>query len=88
MVERKKKPKKLAIIDEQGCSGCEICIDFCPVENCIIKVENQNHPGINPVCKIKLDLCIGCALCERYCPWETIYIIPFEEYESISDEQE
>ena len=29
---RKKAPPKLAVIDQNGCTGCEVCIVFCPVD--------------------------------------------------------
>jgi len=33
---KKKVPPKVAIIDENGCTGCEVCIELCPVD-CILK---------------------------------------------------
>lgn len=84
MGERKKKPKKIAIIEEEGCTGCEICIEFCPVKDCIVLIDGPDFPGLNPLCVIKDELCIGCALCEKNCPWETIFMVPYEEFESMS----
>ncbi|MBI4641668.1 MAG: 4Fe-4S dicluster domain-containing protein [Candidatus Tectomicrobia bacterium] len=90
---RKTKKKKLpiAIVDTDGCTGCEICIDFCPVEGCIIKVEGPEFNTVTAVCVVVPEKCIGCKLCERYCPWETIYMLsPGEEGypEELEEEEE
>ncbi|MCC7429858.1 4Fe-4S dicluster domain-containing protein [bacterium] len=68
---RKKKPKILAVIDQNGCTGCEICLDVCPTA-CIVKVEDKT--GLHPigVCQVLYETCIGCKKCAQDCPWETI----------------
>ena len=35
---KKKRPKSLAQVIEPSCTGCEVCIPFCPVD-CIVKLE-------------------------------------------------
>ena len=78
---RKKKPPKLAVIHQDGCTGCEVCIDYCPVENCIIKVPGPDFADLFPVVQVVNDLCIGCSLCEQNCPWETIDMVNFAEWD-------
>ena len=29
---RPKPPKQTAVIEQIGCTGCEVCISFCPVD--------------------------------------------------------
>ncbi|MBI3951436.1 MAG: 4Fe-4S binding protein [Acidobacteria bacterium] len=72
----KKKPKWLAVIDESGCTGCEVCIYFCPVADGIIKLPGPEFPSVNAVCRVVDEQCIGCGACARACPWEAIQMLP------------
>lgn len=71
---RKKAPRMLAVIDQNGCTGCEMCIVVCPVD-CIELVPGPEHADLRKLCEVDLDRCIGCTYCAQYCPWETIYMI-------------
>jgi electron transport complex protein RnfB len=71
---RKKLPKELAVIRADNCTGCEACIEVCPVD-CIYKVPGEGQPGLQTFCDIDLERCIGCSLCERWCPWDAIDMV-------------
>ncbi|MGV0954268.1 MAG: electron transport complex subunit RsxB [Fluviibacter sp.] len=58
------KPKAVALIDEQICIGCTLCIQACPVD-AIVGAAKQMHT-------IVADLCTGCELCIPPCPVECI----------------
>ena len=75
---RKKLPKELAVIRADGCTGCEACIEVCPVD-CIYKVPGEDLPSLQYFVDIDLERCIGCKLCERWCPWDAIEMIPTNE---------
>ena len=75
---RKKAPPKLAVIDQSGCTGCEVCIVFCPVD-CIEIVPGVEHTQLQQVVEVDLDRCIGCSLCAKNCPWDTIEMIPHDQ---------
>ena len=64
------KPKQVAIIDEQTCIGCTLCIQACPVD-AIVGAAKQMHT-------IVASLCTGCELCVKPCPVEciTMEVIP------------
>lgn len=86
---KKKKAKLVAVVHEEGCTGCEVCIEFCPVD-CIYKVPGPENPeehgfkSVNGVVVVDEEVCIGCKLCAKYCPWEVIDMVTREEPETVA----
>src|SRR5437763_14717571 len=72
---RKKLPKELAVVRADNCTGCEACIEVCPVD-CIYKVPGEELPGLQSFVDIDLERCIGCELCAKWCPWDAIDMVP------------
>jgi ferredoxin len=90
---RKKKPKELAVITEccTGCAGSPACVEYCPVEDCMFWVPDEDHP---PFGRIQIDpiLCIGCKKCLSKgpdgcfldgCPWDAIVMVDIAEVEKV-----
>ena len=75
---RKKIPRSLAVVRADNCTGCEACIEVCPVD-CIYKVPGEDQPSLQSFVDIDLERCIGCDLCERWCPWDAIDMVPPSE---------
>ena len=71
---RKKLPKELAVVRADNCTGCEACIEVCPVDF-IYKVPGEELPSLQSFVDIDLERCIGCSLCERWCPWDAIDMV-------------
>ena len=74
---RKKLPPTVAWVDVDRCSGCEVCIAFCPV-NCIALVTEPEMPTVNPTCVVIEEECIGCKICAVECPWDAIEMLPYK----------
>ena len=82
---KKKKPKLMAVVDEDNCTGCQVCVPFCPVD-CIELVAPEKYNIPIPPVQVRFDECIGCQICARVCTkltWDAIRMIPTEEFEEI-----
>ena len=62
------QPRVLAVIDEERCIGCTICIQKCPVD-AIAGAAKVMHTVI-------ADECTGCELCVVPCPVDCIALVP------------
>ena len=71
LAEKQKTQIGLAIIDEQTCIKCGLCVMKCPRE--AIKREDSDFPLVNA------NECIGCGACANGCPVKAISIIPIEK---------
>lgn len=54
----------VAVVDEELCSGCGICVSLCPYD--AITLEDQE--GGKRVSNINSTLCKGCGTCGAACP--------------------
>ena len=80
------KPKRIALVDEQVCIGCTLCIKACPVDAFVgsSKVMTQ----------VITQECTGCDLCLPVCPVDCIDMIeikptnpiPFINYQQFYEE--
>ena len=60
-------PVRLALIDEDWCIGCTLCIRACPVD-CIVGAPKLMHTVVGAQCT-------GCELCLPVCPVDCIAMV-------------
>jgi len=65
------KPKQVAVVDENTCIGCTLCVQACPVD-AIVGAAKQMHTIVS-------SLCTGCELCVAPCPVECISMVTTPE---------
>jgi Fe-S-cluster-containing hydrogenase component 2 len=52
-----------AIVNKKECTGCELCVDTCPVEAITMVDGNAS---------VNADECVDCGDCVDACPVEAI----------------
>jgi electron transport complex protein RnfB len=60
--------RRTAVIDEDWCIGCTLCIKACPVD-CILGASKRMHTVVE-------TWCTGCELCVPACPVDCISMEP------------
>ncbi|MBT3388617.1 MAG: 4Fe-4S binding protein [Desulfobacula sp.] len=53
-------------VDEGKCTGCEECVDVCPVE--VFELQNEKSVVVNE------DECMGCESCIEVCESDAITV--------------
>ena len=69
-------PKTVAVIDEDVCIGCVMCIRACPTDAIVGRAKRMHTV-------IERD-CTGCELCVEPCPVDCIEMVPHPQETQLS----
>jgi NAD-dependent dihydropyrimidine dehydrogenase PreA subunit len=61
-----------AVVNQEKCAGCGVCIEVCPVD--AISLNSERKAQINS------EKCIECGICARECPNQAIELVQETTY--------
>ncbi len=68
-----------AVVDDELCDGCALCIDVCPFHAIELKEIESDKEGEPPTKTVTINSaqCKGCGQCQGTCPKRGVYVAGF-----------
>ena len=73
----------MVAITEEDCTGCDLCIPFCPFEALLPLLENTREKEKRPVIVIEKN-CVGCLSCIGACPTGALFEVSIPPNSKVS----
>ncbi len=61
------RPRAVALIDVDACTGCGLCVPACPAACIEALVDSPPDRTSAPAVQVRHDECLGCGLCVEIC---------------------
>jgi 2-oxoglutarate ferredoxin oxidoreductase subunit delta len=68
------------VINADRCTGCGLCVEFCPKKNLRL-AEELNARGIHTAERCEGTPCTGCKICVLMCPAAALSLYREDEKE-------
>ena len=77
----------VAVVDEDKCSGCKLCLDECSYDGALTMIEKEVNGKKKNVASVNPALCKGCGACVAVCKPRAIDISGWslEQFEAMVD---
>jgi ferredoxin len=79
-------PIKTALVDQQTCVGCGLCVEGCPYEAISLVQKKVPYRGTIQVAEVDPGRCMGCGLCSAICRSTSIGVSKQDTDEEILDD--
>jgi len=81
------KPKPVAAVNLDHCSGCGLCADDCPYEAVRMRDRSDAHPYFLQEASVIASNCVHCGICTGSCPSSNPFrhatALPFSRNEAL-----
>ncbi len=64
----------IARVNEDGCSGCDLCASLCPVNAISIEQPECSSTAKPLTARVDERMCLGCGVCVRNCPTGSLHV--------------
>ena len=67
------------VVDQEKCTGCEECVDVCPVE--VFEMQDDKSQPVNE------DECLGCESCVEVCEEGAITVEEIQLFDPLTSDR-